>query len=183
MTNAKGRDVPETERSGSVRLPLSPRNVPRIGSKRSMSLAACQKAVRAPFEERLGAFLDFLYSDARATGITGRKHAKVLFRRWLELSITHDREEAGGELVSYFAALARFYPEPAELRPRHHQEELRRSDAEQAMRGPFEDLLSRYLRQVYSPERSPGIRDEAHARETFITFCGILQTLSGCGGH
>lgn len=132
--------------------------------------------MRTPFEAVLLAFLDFLYSDTRETGVTGRKHAKALFRRWLELSVTHDREQ-GGALVPYFTALMPFYPEASELRAIHRtQDPLRRKDAEQAMRTAFEELLLRYLRQLYNDLRTPGIRDEAHARETFVTFLGLLRT-------
>lgn len=170
----------QPDRSSSTRLKAL-RNVPRIGSKRSLSMSASERAVRAPFEGLLTAFLDFLYSDSQA-GVTGPRHAQVLFRRWLELSITHDRV-TGGALEPYLSALLPFYPDPSLLKGgQPSAEPLRRKEAEAAMREPFERVLRHYLRQIYSPEHLPGIRDEGHAQETFVTFCQVLfsyQTARG----
>ena len=152
----------------------APRLPPRIGAKKGLTLAAAEKAVTGPFEERLSAFLDLLYSDVRRAGVTGHAHAQVLFRWWLELSQTYDHE-TGGAFAAYFSALAAFYPAPGTLRFSPSEgESFTRPQAERAMRAPFESLLKAYLKRLDDPMRSPGIKDDVHARETFITFCRLV---------
>lgn len=172
---AQGEGLPAIEERGSTRLPIGRRNVPRIGAKRSLTLTACEKVIREPFEDVLAACLDLLYADARRPGVTGGKYAHVLLRRWLELSITHDRE-SGGLLEAFFSALLPFYTSPGQLKPSDRAgESMTRKQADAAMRAPFEEVLQGYLKHVYNPERTPGIRDEAHARETFVTYCRLLS--------
>lgn len=157
--------------------------VPRIGAPRGLSMGDCIRAVRAPFEEGLQAFLDLLYSDGRRAGVRGPDHAKVLFRRWLELAITHDRE-TGAAFVPHFEAVVPFYLEPRALRRANREAgDLSRKEAERAMREPFDAVLQAYVQRVFDPEHAPGIRDEAHACETFATFCRLLLTYQNKHGR
>lgn len=148
--------------------------VVRIGSRKSLTFNACVDAIRAPFEERLKAFLDFLYSEGRP-GVASKPYAQVLLRRWLDLSITHDPESS--YLHAYWRAVARCYPDPKSLKPRDRTgASLGRKAAEDAMRTPFEKVLCAYIARIFDPGRPPGIRDEAHALETFVTFAKLFCT-------
>jgi hypothetical protein len=180
---AQGEGLSSVEERGSARLAIGRRNVPRIGAKKSLTLSACERVVREPFENVVVACLDLLFADRRRPGVSSEKHARVLFRRWLELSITHDRE-TGGALEPYFSALLPFYTNPADLRSVERAEgSLTRKQADEAIRKPFEGLLDRYLKHVYNPSAKPGIRDEFHARETFVTYCGLLSTIESRRGR
>jgi len=144
--------------------------VRRIGAYRSLTLKACEAAVRAPFDDRMTALLDLLYSDRGQAGVTGVTHAQILLRRWLKLSVLYE----GGDLAPFFEALIAVYPEPVIAMP-PVEDPLGRRAAEHAMRAPFDELVRAYLVRVFDPERPSGIRDASHARATFITFCNLLQ--------
>jgi hypothetical protein len=152
----------------------------RIGAEKGLTTVACLEAVSAPFEERLSSFLDLLYCDARRAGVTGRLHAQVLFRWWLDLSKSHDHEHNAGLLSAYFGALMPFYPPPSALRSVDPEpaQSYTRKESEAAMRAPFEDVVGAYMRRLYDPGHDPGIRDEAHARATFVTYCQLASGFS-----
>ena len=154
----------------------------RIGAKKSISFNASVDAIRAPFDERLQAFLDFLYSDGeRRPGVVSKRYAEVLFHRWVNLSLAYD--PAQSEYHAYWRAVARAYLDPKSLTRRDRSgDSLGRKAAEEAMRAPFERILLAYIERVFDPVRPPGIRDEAHALDTFVTFAGLLHACEGAHG-